>query len=355
MNLSARRNTSFRQSETQAVLQAWEAGQSVSVVGIGSAGKSNFVQHLATQGTSANHLIPVVIDANLLGPLPERGAQAREPLAFWAGCELLLHRIFMTLYPFEGYSDDEKTTLYQAYEALQDGANPLYAMLALRYLELGLSVPLRRGERVVFLFDEFERFAATVPPVFFQSMRGLRDLSKRQLVFTTASRGLLPQVMADAGVSATAAEPFVELFADHVVYVGAYARADAEAMVTDLLVRRGAVLHAAAIGALLDCTGGHPGLLRAAINVVIDHPALGALPTAGLSPALLTAAAVTQECGAIWGSLTALEQAAIEARCRGQAGDTAAEAILQRKGLLDDSSALCPPLFAAYIADASAQ
>jgi hypothetical protein len=350
MNMSTRRSATFRQNETQAVLQAWEAGQSVSVVGIGSAGKSNFVQHLAGKGTTANQLLPVVIDANLLGPLPDRGDPSREPLAYWAGCELLLHRVFMALYPFQGYSADEKTTLYQAYEALQDGANPLYAMLALRYLELGLSVPLRRGERIVFLFDEFERFAATLPTSFFQSMRGLRDLRKRQIVFTTASRGLLPQVMQDAGVGALAAEPFVELFADHVVYLSAYSRVDAEAMVTDLLVRRGAVLHAAAIGAVLDCTGGHPGLLRAAINTMIDYPALAALPAAGLPPALLTASAVVHECGAIWGSLTPSEQSTIQARFRGQAGDTAAEMLLQRKGLLDDRTLPCPPLFAAYVA-----
>lgn len=144
----------YRTRETTAVLTAWTAGQCVSIVGVGSAGKSNFVQHLASAGSInaramdwPDDLLPIIIDANLLGPLPEPGQPDRNALAFWAGCELMLHRTFMALYPFTSFSEDERATLYQAYEALQDGTNPLYAQLALRYLELGLSVPLLHGLR----------------------------------------------------------------------------------------------------------------------------------------------------------------------------------------------------------------
>lgn len=351
------RRSTFRQAETQAVLRAWSAGQSVSIVGVGSAGKSNFLQHLTTTGTVPGDILPVLIDANLLGPLPKQGDPARGPLAFWAGCELILHRIFMALYPFESMSSSEQTTLYQAYEALQDGTNPLYTMLALRYLELGLDVPLRHGLRIAFLFDEFERFAVLLPAGFFQALRGLRDLHKRQITFTTASRGLLTSVMEDAGADLLDVEPFTELFVDRVIYLSAYTRADAEAMAGDLLVRYGAVMGADTISALIDYTGGHPGLLRAALNAFIERPVLASTPAAMHPPALLALEGVAQECSAIWSSLSENEQQALLAR---QAGDCAAgagdaELLLQRKRLLSENGVAIPPVFAAFAALSAAR
>ncbi len=350
-------SAAYRQRETRSVLQAWDAGLSVSILGVGSAGKSNFVQHLATLGAASstvenwpNGLIPIVIDANMLGPLPETGDPAHAQMAFWAGCELMLHRVFMALYPFEGFSGDERTTLYQAYEALQDGGNPLVALLSLRYLELGLSVPLRKGLRIAFIFDEFEQFAALLPVGFFQALRGLRDLYKRQLTLATVSRGQLPEVIEQAGMNALEAEPFVELFADNVVYISTFDRIDAEAMVSNLLVRRGAVMHASAIAALLECTGGHPGLLRAAVGATLDRPALGKLPPNSLSPALLAVLGVQQECAAIWGSLPDTERAALTARLQRQQGDASAILVLQRKGLLGSEFEITPPLFVEYVA-----
>ena len=346
----------YRQKETEAVLQAWNAGQSVSVVGVGSAGKSNFVNHLATSGALAgpaiywpDGLTPVVVDANLLGPLDTAGSQG-DGLAFWAGCELLLHRTFMALYPFDRFSEQERSTLYQAYEALQDGSNPLFAQLALRYLELGLSVPFRAGLRLAFIFDEFERFAERLPVGFFQSLRGLRDLHKRRLTYTTVARTALPSVMHAAGIDGLQAEPFVELFNDQVVYLGPYAPDDAQAMVQDLIGRRGITMSTPVAAALFSVTGGHGGLLRASVHAVLDQPALGRLPLRDLSPALLTLPAVERECVAIWFSLSAEEQDLLGSLLRGRrAEQSPATHVLEQKGLLGRKLQVQPPLFATFL------
>lgn len=348
----------YRQKETEAVLRAWNAGQSVSVVGVGSAGKSNFVSHLATAGALAgpavywpDGLVPVVVDANMLGPLPAADERDREPLAFWAGCELLLHRTFLALYPFDRFSEQERATLYQAYDALQDGTNPLFAQLALRYLELGVSVPFRAGLRLVFIIDEFERFASLLPVSFFQSLRGLRDMHKRRLTYSAVSRTALPSVMHASGLDALRVEPFVELFHDQVIYLGPHALEDAQAMVQDLLGRRGYTMNASAVSALLAVTGGHAGLLRASVHSVLDQPALSRLPIRDLSPALLALPSVEKECAAIWYSLNPAEQEALRGLPRGRRPEDAASAlILQQKGLAGRKWQVQPPLFAVFLA-----
>jgi hypothetical protein len=348
----------YRAGETEAVVQAWLAGQCVSVVGVGSAGKSNFVQHLAASGSrtmpAANwpgDLVPIVVDSNLLGPLPPPGDKDRETTAFWAGCELLLHRTFMALYPFDGFAETERNTLYQAYEALQDGTNPLFAQLALRYLELGLSVPLRAGLKLAFILDEFERLATLLPTSYFQSLRGLRDVYKRRLTLTAVSRTALSNVMQVAGHDALQAEPFAELFHDCTVYLGAFATDDAQAMIQDLLGRRRAIMSVAVVAALLAATGGYPGLLRACVLAAIDQPALGRLPARDLVPALLTIPAVMQECQAIWLSLSASEQITLRELVTGRRpADSSAAAILQLKGLVTRKFQLQPPVMARFIA-----
>ena len=347
----------YRQKETEAVLSAWSAGQSVSVIGVGSAGKTNFVQHLARSGSThapasywPERMAAIVADANLLGPLPEPGDPRRRMLAYWAGCELLLHRTFMALYPFDTFTDAERTTLYQAYEALQDGSNALYAQLALRYLELGLSVALRAGYRLVFLFDEFERFASLLPEDFFQSLRGLRDLNKRQVMYATMSRSPLPDVMHTAGQDLLRVEPFCELFNDHTVYLGAHAPEDAQAMVQDLLGRRQAALSLGAVQTLLNVTQGHPGLLRACVNAVVDDPTLGRLSGRDLCPALLDVTAVLQECSALWNSLSTPEQSCLLQMASGRRPALPLALMIQQKGLGSRKYQIQPPVFALFVA-----
>lgn len=347
----------YRQKETGTVLQAWNAGQSVSVVGVGSAGKSNFVNHLVTSGALAGSaiywpegLIPVIVDANMLGPLAP-GDSNGDALAHWAGCELLLHRTFMALYPFDRFSEQERSTLYQAYEALQDGSNPLFAQLALRYLELGLSVPFRAGLHLAFIFDEFERFAGLLPVGFFQSLRGLRDMHKRRLTYTTVTRMALPEVMHNAGKDALQAEPFVELFNDQVVYLGPYAPDDAHAIVQDLIGRRGIAMSTSVAAALFSVTGGHGGLLRASVHAVLDQPALGRLPLRDLSPALLALPAAERECAAIWFSLSAEEQNLLGSFLHGRRADQSPVMhVLEQKGLVGRKGQIQPPLFAVFLA-----
>src|SRR5690349_4091486 len=189
----------FRREEVSFIMQRWRASESCSLVGVGSVGKSNLLQHLADpdvqtyymQNTNTDNFRTIIIDPNLLGPLPS-GGDNNDQLRCWAAYELMMHRMFLAFYPFEVLGQDDARSFYETYQTLQDGTNPLYAYMALRYFELGLEFFMRRKIKIVFMFDEFEDFLKLMPIKFFQTLRGLRDINKRQLSFLTFTRSPLP-------------------------------------------------------------------------------------------------------------------------------------------------------------------
>ena len=143
----------------------FKSSESCSLVGVGSVGKSNLLHHLTDPDVHAYYLseqrasklITIVIDPNLLGPTDESSLQFK----CWAGYELLMHRLFLALHPFDMLGEDAKS-FSNTYRKLQDGTNPLYAYMGLRYFELGLEYFFRRNYQIVFLFDEFEELQQRV-------------------------------------------------------------------------------------------------------------------------------------------------------------------------------------------------
>src|SRR5690606_35432766 len=117
------------------------------------------------------------IDPNLMAALPDSGANL-DQVKCWAAYELMLHRLSMDFFPFDMLAEEEVQQFDKIYLALQNGTNPLYAYMGLRYLELGLEIFIRHGIRIVFMFDEFEEMLKHLPAKFFQNLRGLRDANK---------------------------------------------------------------------------------------------------------------------------------------------------------------------------------
>src|SRR5215510_13348612 len=122
----------FRREEVSFIMQRWRATDSCSLVGVGSVGKSNLLQHLADPSVQSFYMKDVagdkqfkaiIIDPTMLGPLPS-GTSDAEQVRCWAGYELMMHRLFLAFYPFDNYLNDEDIRLfYETYQALQDGTN----------------------------------------------------------------------------------------------------------------------------------------------------------------------------------------------------------------------------------------
>lgn len=311
----------FRKDEVSYVMQRWRAGESCSLIGVGSVGKSNLLRHLSdfdVQKTYMNitrsaDFKAILIDPNLLGALPQ--GPNSEQFRCWAGYELLMHRLFMAFYPFEVLGKDDAQRFYEAYQALQDGANPLYTYMGLRYFELGLDFFMRRGVKLVFMFDEFEEMLRSMPARFFQNLRGLRDANKGQLSYLTFTRTPLPVLVEQTNLPSGEMEAFIELFTDNVYYVGPYNQVDGRRMLDLLMQRDQKTLPDVIIEFLLWSTGCHAGLLRAAFRTldvlnIVDQSRLIDDETLGK---MLMKRPLRAECSTMWSSLLPAEHQILRA------------------------------------------
>jgi hypothetical protein len=312
----------FRKEDVGYVMQRWRAGDSCALIGVGSVGKSNLLQHLSDPEvqqsymniTGTDEFKAIIIDPNMLGPLPKSGADM-DQIRCWAGYELMMHRLFMAFYPFGMLEQDEAQRFYEAYQALQDGTNPLYAYMGLRYFELGLDFFMRRGIRIVFMFDEFEDMLKRMPPKFFQTLRGLRDANKRQMSYLTFTRAPLTTLVDRFELPKQDMEPFVELFNDGVHYVGPYKEIDARRMIENLMSRNQKNYSEDAIRFLMWATGNYAGLLRSAFRVLDALEPLDSVSVMDDEKVrqLAMRRPIREECQTLWLSLTSMEQHVLKA------------------------------------------
>lgn len=311
----------FRQQEVGYIMERWRAAESCSLVGVGSIGKSNLLQHLADETVQSFYMKDVangkpfkaiIIDPSLLGPLPNTSVSDSEAIRCWSGYELLMHRLFLAFYPFTNLSADDARVFYETYQALQDGTNPLYAYMGLRYFELGLEILMRQGIQIVFLFDEFEEMLKLLPVKFFLTLRGLRDVNKKGISYLTFTRSPLPILVQNYSIDVLAIEPFVELFNDNLLFIGSYNEFDARNMVQDLIKRNDRLYEQYTIDFLLWATGRYAGLLRSGFRALDSLGVLdaNAIMTGSeqLASELAQRRAVRSECQTIWTSLTDSER-----------------------------------------------
>jgi len=359
----------FRKEDSIYIFDRIRNSTSASLVGVGSIGKSNLIAHLLNPlvhhhylgAEEATSLSLIRIDANMLVPLSSH-AESDDAMRAWSGYELLMHRMYLSYHPFHLLDNEEKEQFYQLYQALQDGRNPLYASMGLRYLELALTLFVRKGQKIVFLFDEFEHILETLPIKFFLTLRGLRDTYKSQLSFLTFSRSPLPVLVDRMGLDAIEIEPFVELFNDYVRYVGPYNEKDAQEMIATLSERSKVQVSESTITTLLQVTGRFAGLLRASWKVLESLPSSVPMPPpVTLASFLIQRKAIQLECQSLWDSLNSSEQMILRTVARLQPAVVMTETedavnMLVQKRLLRVNAAktelqIEPAIFRAYLTE----
>jgi len=382
----------YRQAEVEAIVGALDQGQSVSVIGPPSVGKTNLLRYLDQERLApgdpaspwsrfaprtAQHgpILVVNVDPNALLPALPRD-QGDIAARAWPGLELLVHRTTITpqLYPVyrPAQGQDADPDLAERLARLQahfESAHPdvtdfedhLHAHLALRHLESILDAALTGHRlvgqpiRIAYLMDEFDRLLATMPNYFFVALRSIRDRFKYQVMFATFTRNSLPML---AGGRMAVLEPFLELFHDNVVWLRPFGDDDAWRMV-EQLEKRSVSKDDYPLGLLIRATGGFAGLLRAGFQ---HADTLAAIQAPAYSRAVELAAArlsaepnVQAECRTLLRALTAGEIATLYSAAQDQ-GDlnTGLVEELVAKSLLAPSGEgqslrVLPPVLAAYI------
>jgi hypothetical protein len=365
-----RQSMTFRQEEVGRIMERWRASESCSLIGVGSVGKSNLLQHLSDPKVQADYIDltnikqfkAIIIDPSLLGPLPNNGPNL-EQFQCWAGYELMMHRLFLAFHPIEETLGPQADSFLETYHKMQDGNDPLFAYMGLRYFELALEFFMRANIQIVFMFDEFEEMMTKLPVKFFQTLRGLRDANKRRLSYLTFSRSPILDIAERAGKPLLDIEPFAELFTDNVIYVGPYNETDARNMLKSLMERNDRQFDDYTLNFLLWATGRYAGLMRAGFRAL---ESLGPLDpnrvmTSGeqIVRQLALRRQVRTECRTIWLSLGDAEKNMLRefagAKPNIDPNDYEAQqtfAMLQQKRLLriDGSRVVIePPVFHSFI------
>ena len=382
----------YRQAEVSAIVRALDQGQSVSVIGPPSVGKSNLLQFLDQERLAASDpdspwqryaplsaaqgpIVAINLDPNALLPaLPhDRGDIAAQA---WPGFELFIHRTTITsqLYPVyhPPHGESADPDLVERFARLQDrfeNAHPdvadfedrLHAHLALRYLERILDAALTGADlagrpiRIAYILDEFERLLNAMPNYFFVALRSIRDRFKYRVMFVTVTRNSLPYLI---GARMAALEPFVELFHDNTIRLGPFGDDDAWRMI-EQLEQRSVSKDDYALGLLIRATGGFAGLLRAGFQ---HAETLGQIRAQDYTQAVTLAAKrlsaednVRAECATLLRGLNQEEIEALFGAATGQ-GDLPAAVVreLLHKSLLREESGgsgvrVTPPVLAAYL------
>jgi len=359
------RDITFRYEEIKEILSKVRAGDSCSVVGIGSVGKSNLLRHLLRPETQKHHLgdlarelkLVLVDPNNMLDSLPLLTGQ--QVLSSWAGYEIMTHRLYKAFYPFTGFTEEDKKTFQYAYDQLHNGQNPLIPHIGLRYLEAVLEILLSQPEpagshrRITFVFDEFEDMLANLPEKFFQTLRGIRDDYKYRLTYIIFTRRSIPQIIAQNGYNHLALEPFVELFTGNTLYLGPYSDADAKAMLDRLSARKNVTYPPSFRNFLLRVSGNHAGLLRASFDLA-GQIAFGT-PESEALRFLANSEPIQSECQIIWDSLPEIEQATLKelvGQPSASGKDQTVVALLREKYLLTgeaDNLQIVPILFREFV------
>lgn len=293
----------FREQDLKKVFEAIIDGDSVSIVGIGTIGKTLIVTHFAddtrvqqyllglcNSGYSSEYLLFLRFDANAL--LDIRNTAQHLPAA-WPAYELLLHRLARTLRETQSrlaqrYAQSvalqfETLTaqIEQYYSIIQDHTG-LGPHMAYRLVEEAISQVYQTYKtifnacRIILIFDEFERLLKHMPVSFFLNLRALRDQFRYKLAYITATRQPVEELVDRIKPGKRLAmEPFSELFRN-TLYIGPNLNDnDREEMLAQLVRRKkdpNWIWPPGLKERLLYITGGHSGLTRTCFSSeILEH------------------------------------------------------------------------------------
>lgn len=214
------------------ILNAARAGESVSLIGLSGAGKSNLMGYIAhTQGTPTHPF--VLVDFNRL--------TQRTPSAFF--------NLIRQALTDSADAPDELPALHAAVQKQLKDAGRLTLLL-------DLSLLLNRGV----MFGEPDL-------LLFNNLRALRDAYKFQLTFVVATRHPLP-----------GNNELAELFHANTIYLGALSESDAIWNVKRYAERKTLNWDDKVVAQLIHISRGYPSFLRAACEAYSSGASFESIP-----------------------------------------------------------------------------
>ena len=220
---------SYRQKEVAVIAAATRAGESVLVIGLSGAGKSNLLGYLAYRLTTPEHPY-ILIDANRL--------LEQTPLALFR----LIARSLGQPVP----------THLEA----SDG------------LEMALAHTFQQAQRLTLVLDRFDIFLTDAHIPLLNNQRAIRDSYKYRLTYVLATRQPL-----------SAQNELAELFHAHTLWLGPLSESDSRWNVARYARRKELNWSETEVEGLLAAAHGYPSLLRSACEAYAEGTPLAQLVT----------------------------------------------------------------------------
>jgi hypothetical protein len=210
--------------------------------------------------------------------------------------------------------------------------------------QLGLAQDLT----LVLILDEFDDVFRNLPPWPFRQLRALYDALEAKLIYLTGTSYHLEQLR-----SGNDTYEFRELFHLNTSILRPLSRDDAERLVTYLAEKQGVTVSPDNALAMIDLSGGHPGLLERVYTVLGAGGADLAGPLTISVDALNQERPIQKECWRLWSELETEQDALRTLVSQGaQALDAEQRQVLETKGLIlvgAEETVIFSPVFAAFV------
>ncbi len=309
----------YRQAEVRQITNALYRLRSIAVSGLAGMGKSNLVRFIVSHPQVRAHYLQDRADDFAFLHLDCAGLARHDEAEILGEIAAQLERQGLAAAPSAGGNRRR----------------------ALKEQLLSLNSRLH----LALFLDYFDRAAVELPPTFFDYLFHLRNSRPRaNLCYVFAGRrppGRLHELQ--------------ELLDDG-CFVGPLNQQDALDSIRRDEARLGCVFSSAQREGLITCTGGHPGLLKNASELLASGRVDAGLPLEELAGQLLQSGKVRGLCEELWHDLTGEEQSVLYALARdrplSRAADRTRLTYLKGSGLLQESGAglgIFSPLFERFV------
>jgi hypothetical protein len=294
----------FRGEIIQKLLDLLKQGESCSLIGVGSSGKSNVVRHINRADVREYYL----------------GDYAKDVLNLYVNCTELtetpysargLYRLILDVMikTVRNAGSDLAAQHSKLRDLWRETLDSESDVLARSNLEEAFYSVFETGVKQTFIsFDDFDSFYAQAPAASVNSLRALRDDYKVKLAYVSVTRRELSYLRDPRDV-----EDFLELVVPTTTFAAVpYSEPDARFMVKRLASREDPPRIPTELeeARLLELSGRHAGLLRMIYKATRDQ---SSLMSHDLLEVLQEHPAIVEECEKIWASLLEDEQRDLDA------------------------------------------
>ncbi|MCB0210218.1 MAG: winged helix-turn-helix domain-containing protein [Anaerolineae bacterium] len=245
--------TNYRAGEVAQIARWIQAGESGSIIGLGGAGKSNFLGFLCQRPDVVQSYLPddapqlalVLVDLNNL-PSDDLSTFFR----------VMLRSLFEAAPQLRELNANLVDEVERLYRKVEEKTDPFLPQSALREVLLHFQ---NYKLRLVLVFDPFDRFCQTASPQVLDNLRGLRDGFKATLSYLAGVRTDLPHLIKSIETS-----ELYEILDIHRCWLSTMSNSDARWVIGRRESSTGQSFSDEARQRLIELTGGYPALLRAA-------------------------------------------------------------------------------------------